>query len=237
VVNETFAKTVGYQDPQQILGKIVRMWDRDLPVVGVVKDFHTLSLESAIEPTVIINSSRGYRTLGLRVNLSNATQVIAELKTKWEQTYPEQLFEYQFLDESIREFYESERKMATLLTIFTSMAIFIGCLGLFGLATFMANQKTKEIGVRKVLGASVESIVLLFSKEFGKLIIIGFLLAAPLGAFAMQQFLDQFAYRIDIGVGIFLLSFLITVLVALLTVGYRSFRAAVVNPVNSLRYE
>jgi ABC-type antimicrobial peptide transport system permease subunit len=151
--------------------------------------------------------------------------------------YPEQLFEYQFMDESIREFYESERKMATLLTAFTSMAIFIGCLGLFGLATFMANQKTKEIGVRKVLGASVESIVFLFSKEYAKLILFGFLLAAPLAAFAMQQFLDQFAYRIDLGIGIFLLGLGITVCIALITVGYRSFRAAVVNPVNSLRYE
>ena len=127
--------------------------------------------------------------------------------------------------------------MATLLAVFTSMAIFIGCLGLFGLATFMANQKTKEIGVRKVLGASVESIVVLFSKEFVKLIVIGFVLAAPLAGFAMQQFLNRFAYRIEIGAGVYILGLIITIVVAIMTVGYRSFRAAAVNPVNSLRYE
>ena len=124
-----------------------------------------------------------------------------------------------------------------LLTGFTLLAIFIGCLGLFGLATFMANQKRKEIGVRKVLGATAESIVFLFSREYAKLILFGFLLAAPLAGFAMQEFLNEFAYRIDLSPGIFLLSLSITVIVALLTVGYRSFRAAIVNPVNSLRYE
>jgi putative ABC transport system permease protein len=237
VVNETFAKTLGFNSPGEIVGKTVRLWEKQLPVVGVVKDFHTFSLEHEIEATVLFNNSGGYRTLALKVNLTNADHVIGALKTQWEESYPEQLFEYEFLEESVREFYEGEKKMATLLTIFTSMAIFIGCLGLFGLATFMANQKTKEIGVRKVLGASVESIVLMFSREYAKLILIGFLLAAPLAGFAMQQFLNQFAYRIDLGVGIFAISLGITVIVALLTVGYRSFRAAVVNPVHSLRYE
>jgi putative ABC transport system permease protein len=237
VVNETFARTVGYQTPQEIVGKSIRLWDRELPIVGVLKDFHTISLEQEIEATVLFNNVNNYRTLALKVNLNNIPQVVKELKTHWEQMYPEQLFDYQFLDESIREFYEGERKMATLLSVFTSMAIFIGCLGLFGLATFMANQKTKEIGVRKVLGASVESIVFSFSSEYAKLISIGFLIAAPLAGFAMQQFLDQFAYRIELGAGIYFLSLIITLLVALLTVGYRSFRAAVANPVNSLRYE
>jgi ABC-type antimicrobial peptide transport system permease subunit len=127
--------------------------------------------------------------------------------------------------------------MTTLLSVFTSMAIFIGCLGLFGLATFMANQKTKEIGVRKVLGASVESIVLMFSKEYAKLILIGFVLAAPLAGFAMQQFLNEFAYKIELGADVFLIALGVTVVVAILTVGYRSFRAAIRNPVKSLRYE
>jgi putative ABC transport system permease protein len=237
MVNETFAKTVGFQNPQEIVGKSIRLWDRDLPVVGVLKDFHTISLEQPIEATALFNNVSSYRTLTLKVNLNNIPQVVNELKRRWEQMYPEQLFEYKFLDESIREFYEGERKMATLLSAFTSMAIFIGCLGLFGLATFMANQKTKEIGVRKVLGASVESIVFSFSREYAKLLGLGFLIAAPLAGFAMQQFLDQFAYRIELGVDIFFLSLIITLLVALLTVGYRSFRAAIANPVNSLRYE
>jgi ABC-type antimicrobial peptide transport system permease subunit len=124
-----------------------------------------------------------------------------------------------------------------MLSIFTSMAIFIGCLGLFGLATFMANQKTKEIGIRKVLGASAESIVLMFSKEYVRLIIIGFVLAAPVAWVVMNQFLSEYAYKIDIGADIFALSIGITLLIALVTVGYRSVRAATTNPVNSLRSE
>jgi putative ABC transport system permease protein len=237
VVNQTFAKTLGYQNPQEIIGKSVKLWDKENPVVGVVKDFHTVSLEKPIEATVLFNNSRGYSTMALKVNLNQVADVVKALKSKWEESYPDQLFEYHFLDESIREFYEGERKMAALLTLFTSMAIFIGCLGLFGLAAFMANQKTKEIGVRKVLGASVESIVFLFSKEYAKLILVGFLLAAPLAGFAMQQFLNEFAYRIELGPTVFLLSFGISLVVALLTVGYRSLKAAIVNPVNSLRTE
>jgi putative ABC transport system permease protein len=237
VVNETFAKTLGFQDPNEIVGKSITIWGRQYPVFGVVQDFHTVSLEQGIEPTALFTSGRGFRTLALKVNLSKVEDVTRVLKEKWEAAYPEELFEYEFLDDSIREFYDGERRMATLLTGFTSLAIFIGCLGLFGLATFMANQKRKEIGVRKVLGASAESIVFLFSREYAKLILIGFLLAAPLAGFAMQQFLNEFAYKIELGVGIFVMSLAITALVALVTVGYRSFRAAVVNPVNSLRYE
>lgn len=237
VVNEMFAKTVGYQKSEDIVGKTVRMWDRNLPVVGVVRDFHTISLEREIEATALFNNVNGYRTLALKVNVGNIPDVISVVQNKWESAFPEQLFEYQFMDESIREFYDGERRMTALLTVFTSMAIFIGCLGLFGLATFLANQKTKEIGVRKVLGASVESIVILFSREYVKLIVIGFILAAPLAGFAMQQFLNRFAYRIEIGVGVFVLGLIVTLIVAVITVGYRSFKAAIVNPVNSLRYE
>ena len=127
--------------------------------------------------------------------------------------------------------------MATLLGAFSSIAIFIGCLGLFGLATFMANQKTKEIGVRKVLGASVESIVMLFSKEYLRLILIGFVLAAPLSWYIMNKFLEGFAYKITIGPEIFLIGLAATLAIAMLTVGYRSLRAAMVNPANSLRTE
>ena len=127
--------------------------------------------------------------------------------------------------------------MSNMLTVFTSISILIGCIGLFGLVTFIANQKTKEIGVRKVLGASVESIVLMFTREYARLIAIGFLLAAPLAGFAMQQFLNEFSYKISLGAGIFLLAFAISVIIAVITVGYKSMRAANTNPVISLRSE
>lgn len=237
VVNEKFAHIAGFANPGDIMGKVIRVWRKEYPVVGIVKDFHTVSLRSPIEATVLFNRISGYENLSLKVKMSEAQNVISQLKTKWEATYPEHLFEYEFLDESIREFYDGEQRMSILLSVFTSMAIFIGCLGLFGLATFMANQKTKEIGVRKVLGASVESIVMMFSKEYLKLIVLGFVLAAPVGWFFMGKFLDEFAYKIEVGPQVFLLTLGVTLLIALVTVGYRSFRAATVNPVSSLRSE
>jgi ABC-type antimicrobial peptide transport system permease subunit len=184
-----------------------------------------------------MNGIDDYRTLSLRVNQSRIKDVVAAVRSKWEAVYPEHIFEYQFLDDQIREFYEGEQKMSALLTVFTFMAIFIGCLGLFGLATFMANRKTKEIGVRKALGASVESIVFLFSKEYVKLICVGFVFAAPAAWFLMNRWLENFAYKISIGPFVFLAGLLLTLFAAVITVGYKSFKAAVVNPIKSLRYE
>jgi putative ABC transport system permease protein len=237
LVNEQLVKTAGLSDPKDIIGKNILMWGKNLPVVGVVKNFHTVSLRDPIEPIVMMNRIRGYRTLSMRVNPSRVQEAIKEVKTKWESAYPEHIFDYRFLDEQIREFYEGEQKMSILLSVFTSMAIFIGCLGLFGLATFMANQKTKEIGVRKVLGASVEGIIFRFSAEYVKLILIGFVIAAPLAWFVMNQWLNDFAYKITIGAGVFFVGLGVTLLIAVFTVGYKSFKAAIVNPVNALRYE
>jgi predicted permease len=237
VINEKLAHIAGFANPGDMVGKVIHLWGKDYPVVGIVKDFHTVSLRSPIEATVLFNRISGYENLALKVKMSEAQNIIAQLKTKWEAAYPEHLFEYQFLDENIREFYDGEQRMSILLSVFTSMAIFIGCLGLFGLATFMANQKTKEIGVRKVLGASVESIIMMFSKEYLKLILLGFVLAAPVGWFFMGKFLDEFAYKIEVGPQVFILTLGITLLIAIVTVGYRSFRAATVNPVSSLRSE
>lgn len=237
LVNEKLVKTAGFTAPQEIVGKQLRMWGRSLPVVGVVNDFHTVSLSEAIEPVVLMNRIRGYETLALKINAADMQAVISQVQTKWEAAYPNHIFSYEFLDEEIRGFYDGERRMSVMLSIFTSLAIFIGCLGLFGLATFMANQKTKEIGVRKVLGASVPSIVYLFSKEFVKLILIGFVLAAPVAWYFMNEYLNQFAYKITLGPELFLAGIGITLLIAMITVGYRSFKAAVVNPVNSLRSE
>jgi putative ABC transport system permease protein len=237
LVNEQFVKEAGFANPQDIVGKKLVMWQQSLPIVGVVKNFHTVSLQQAIEPTVLMNRMYNYRTLSVLLGSSDVQGIIASIKPKWEAAYPEQLFDYKFLDESIRQFYEGEQKMSILLSVFTGIAIFIGCLGLLGLASFMANQKTKEIGVRKVLGASVESIVLLFTKEYIKLILIGFVVASPLAWFVMNKWLENFAYKITIGPVIFVSSFLITLLIAVGTVGFKSIKAATVNPANSLKAE
>lgn len=237
LVNRKLTEVAGLTNPADIIGKRIRVWGRVLPVVGVVEDFHSQSLRSNIDPIVILNRIRNYRTLSLKVNPLSIESVIPAIKKQWEETYPNHLFEYSFMDESIREFYDGEGRMSTLLMVFTSLAIFIGCLGLFGLAAFMANQKTKEIGVRKVMGASVESIVIMFSKQFIKLIVFGFALAAPFAWFVMNEYLSEFAYRIDLSFWIFLAGIGITLTIAILTVGYRSLRAATANPVKSLRYE
>lgn len=237
LVNEELVRVAGFRKPEEIIGKTMLLWEQKLPVVGVVKDFHTVSLRNRIEPIVLMNDANGYRTVSVKVNPALIKDVMGRVQEKWEEAYPEHIFEYTFLDETINQFYRGEQKMSILLSVFTSMAIFIGCLGLFGLATFMANQKTKEIGVRKALGASVESIIFLFSREYVKLIFIGFALAAPAVWFLMNEWLENFAYKITIGPMVFIAGFLATLAIAVLTVGYRSFKAARMNPIHSLRYE
>lgn len=237
IVNEELVRVSGLQHPADIIGKRMIMWGRTLPVIGVVKDFNTVSLRDPIEPTVLMNGLSGYGTLSVKINQSQFQNIISQVKTKWEAAYPEYIFDYLFLDESIREFYEGEQKMSVLLGVFTSIAIFIGCLGLFGLATFMANQKTKEIGVRKAMGASVESIVILFSREYVKLILLGFFLASPIVWYLMNKWLEGFEYKITIGPAVFVIGLTLTLTIAVLTVGYKSFKAAIVNPIKSLRYE
>jgi ABC-type antimicrobial peptide transport system permease subunit len=237
VVNRKFAEVAGFTNPSDIIGKRVRIWRKTEPVVGVVENFHTGSLHQEINATVLLSRISNYRSLSIRVNPESFQSNLPEIRKMWEETYPNHIFDYSFLDENIRNFYEGEQRNATLIMIFTSLAIFIGCLGLFGLVTFMANQKTKEIGVRKVLGASVESIMFMFSKEFLMLIVVGFVLAAPLAWFVMDEWLSEFAYRIELSAWIFIAGMGVTLIIALLTVGYRSLRAATANPVKSLRYE
>jgi len=237
LVNEKLAAMVGFNNPQEIIGKNIKSGKKTLPVVGVVRNFHTVSLHEAIEATMMFNRIRGYQNISLKVKPGNLQQTIKLVQQKWEAAYPEFIFSYQFLDDQIKEFYEREQKMSILLTVFTSIAIFIGCLGLYGLTTFMANQKTKEIGVRKVLGASIQSIMFLFSKEYVKLILVGFMLAAPVAWYVMNQWLNEFAFKISIGPVVFLTGLGVTLMIAILTVGYRSLRAASANPVESLGSE
>ncbi len=237
LVNREFARVAGFANPQDIVGKRVRIWGGLYPVTGVVENFHTTSLHQKIEPTVLFNRISNYRTLSVKVNQKAFQQSIASIQKLWEETYPKHVFTYSFLDDRIKNFYEGEEKMSTLLTVFTSIAIIIGCIGLFGLATFMANQKIKEIGIRKVLGATVNGIVFSFSKEYVILIAISFALAAPFAWYVMNLWLSEFAYRITMGPVIFIAGLVLTLLIAVITTGYKSFQAASANPVNSLRSE
>lgn len=236
LVNKKLADRVGYT-PEEIIGKTIDMWGRKLPVVGVVNDFHTVSLRDPIPPVVLMNDLSGYGNLSVKLNPTTMQATIKEIQKYWEAAYPDGIFAYEFLDENIKHFYDSQRRMSVLVGIFASMAILIGCLGLLGLATFMANQKTKEIGIRKVLGASVQSIFFIFSKEFALLIFGGFLLALPFAWFLTKEFLSGFEYKIDLSPWVFVSGVVITAAIAFITVGYRSLKAATVNPVDSLKCE
>ena len=237
VVNETFVKNMGISSPEEALGKMIHIHGKDAPIVGVVKDFHTTSLRNQIEATVIANDIDNYGMVALKIQPDKIAATLKEIEKIWSSFYPEYTFDYGFVANEIAEFYRGERKMSVILSVAALIAVFIGCLGLYGLITFMAEQRTKEIGIRKVLGASVTSIAGLFSREFVKLVAIAFVLAAPLTYFLMQQWLENFTYRIHLGAGIFLAALLATLLIAFVTVGYRTFKAAVANPVDALRNE
>lgn len=239
VVNETLVKKLGVKSPEEVIGKqlSVNGGTMTAPIVGVVKDFYNYSFRTDISPVCIMSDISRYQNYAVKVNTGNLQPTLAAIEKVWSETFPEFVYQHEFLDERIADFYALDAIMLQLIQFFAGVAIFIGCLGLYGLISFMAVQKTKEIGVRKVLGASVENILWLFGKEFVRLVIIAFVLAAPLAWWVMTKWLAEFKYKIELGAGIFALAIAATLLIAAITVGYRSLRAALMNPVRSLRSE
>jgi len=234
VVNEAFVRKMGLERPQEDLGRQVDIWGKTLPIVRVMKDFHTMSLSNPLEPVTLLDLEN-YQKVDVLLSSNNVTESVERIENVWRKTFPEYTFNYQFVDEEIGEFYEGTQRMTTIISIASMIVIFIGCLGLYGLVTFMAEQKSKEVSVRKVLGASVISIVSLFSREFIRLIVIAFVLAAPLVYLMMSAWLENFAYKIDLGVGLFAAAILITLLIALFTISYRSLQASRSNPAKVLK--
>jgi ABC-type antimicrobial peptide transport system permease subunit len=239
VVNETMVKELGIRNPDQIIGKKISFWGGDLKgeIVGVVKDFNSASMAKPISPVLMSTWKEEYQTMAVKLQSQQVNRTLSVIEKLWNNAYPEYVYQYQFLDEKIASFYKQGNQLSQLCKIFAGIAIFISCLGLYGLVSFMATQRTKEIGIRKVLGASVTNIVYLFSKEFTLLICISFLIAAPLAYYFMHGWLESFSFRISIGSGIFILTIVASVSIAWITVGYRAFRAAMANPVKSLRAE
>ena len=234
LLNEAAVKLLGWDDP---VGKV--LYDQETPkqVIGVVKDFHFSSLQTEIQPMTLQMSSDGYQYLAVRVSPQDITSTLAFLEQQWRTFAPAYPFEYTFVDEDFAGNYTATQRLSETIRAFTLLAIFVACLGLFGLVSFTTEQRTKEIGVRKVLGASVPGIWLLLSKDFLKLVAVAFVVAAPLAYFAMSRWLEDFAYRADLSWPIFVMAGLAALAIALLTVSYQSIKTALGNPVKSLRYE
>jgi predicted permease len=240
VVNEMLIHKLGITDPKQAVGKYIMMWNDDkknAQITGVVKDFNVGSLRNAIPPVLMAPWKAFYSKLNIKIEPSNVSQTLAGVERLWNKTYPDGVYEFQFLDKTVAGFYKSEDQLAALYKIFAGIAIFISCLGLYGLVSFMTVQRVKEVGIRKTLGASVGNIILLFSKEFTVLILIAFVLSAPCGYYVMHNWLQDFTYRITIGPGILILAIVSSLGIAWLAVGYKAAKVAFANPVKSLRSE
>jgi len=234
IINETAVKEFGLRNP---IGKRFFGRDKVYEVVGVVRDFHTNSVHSPVSP-ILIGMWPGMRsTLAVRVRPGSAQQSIAAIGKVWKRVLPDRLFECRLASDVINTAYEEEERLGALLGIFSGLVVFVACLGIFGLASYSTEQRTKEIGVRKVLGASIGSVLLLFAREFTTWVLVANAIAWPVASYMMHRWLQNFAYRTSVGITPFLLSGLAALLLALLTASYQSLKTALANPVDSLRYE
>ena len=240
VVNEELVRALGFASPEAALNQRiwVSMFAWKPEIVGVVADFNTESLHETVGPTLITQISRYYSTVNIQIAPgSDLPQTLAAIETVWKRNFPTGIYEYKFLDQHIDKLYKAEERLFSLFRIFAGLAMLISCLGLWGLATFAAESRRKEIGIRKVLGASASGIVALLSKDFLLLVVLAIVIASPVAWWAMNKWLQDFAYHIDLQWGVFVLAGLAAVLIAFLTVGFQSVKAALANPVKSLRSE
>jgi ABC-type antimicrobial peptide transport system permease subunit len=246
IINKTYASILGFRNPHEAIGKTLTNFNgaKSLQVVGVVADFYQASLHAPIKPLAIYNGLRPFQKgtfhIALKPQTANGREwktALAALGQTWKELYPDDDFEYHFFDDNIAKFYENEQHTSTLLSCATGLCIFISCLGLLGLAIYTTNQRTKEIGVRKVLGASVTQIVTLLSTEMVWLILLAFAIVTPLGWLAMNQWMQSFADRTTISWWIFAASGAGMLLAAIFTSSFQIVKAAIANPVKSLRSE
>ena len=236
LVNESFMKSLGIKNPDEILNKEISMWGGRIkcPVVGVLKDFNDRSFRHYPAPLLITTNRTMYSQATIKLETKNISSTLQSVKTIWEQTLPNFVYEYNFLDDKIASFYKQETQLEQLYEIFAVIAILLSCLGLYGLAFFMAVQRTKEVGIRKVLGASADKVVYLFLKEFIILIAIAFVIATPIAWYFMHNWLQNYAYRIIISWWIFAAGGFVAIIIALATISFQAIKAASANPVKSL---
>jgi putative ABC transport system permease protein len=240
IVNESYAHAIGFQHAEDALNKYVQFNNKNLPVVGVMKDFHEQSLHSVMGPVVFAGNKGAFYHIKLRANNADGSlwrNAIAAIQKSFKKVYPEEDFNYKFFDDTIANFYESEQRTAQLLQWATGLAIFISCLGLLGLVIYTTNTRTKEIGIRKILGASAANIITILSGDFVKLVMIAFVIATPIAWWAIYKWLQEFAYRTTISWWVFVISGFGMLMIALITLSARIIKTAVANPVKSLRTE
>lgn len=237
VVNETLIHKLGIQDPQQAIGIRFKGAGNDLTIVGVVQDFQSESKHKTRRPVIMDYSDRRFYRMSASLQPKGLKQTMSHIEKTWTSLFPDELFSYEFLDSRIASFYQQEQKLYTAFRFFVGIAILIGCLGLYGLIAFATIQRTKEVGIRKVLGAPLSGIVYLFSKEFIWLILIAFLVAAPIASYAMNNWLQNFAYHINISPGIFIIALMASFVIAAITIASQTIKAALANPVKALRSE
>ncbi|MFT3826922.1 MAG: ABC transporter permease [Chitinophagaceae bacterium] len=237
VINETLMQKLNVTEPQKMIGKHIMINGWYTTVIGVVQDFQSESKHKKRRACVLFYSAKRFWNACIKLQANDMQHTIAGIDKTWSAMFPDDMFRYEFLDEHISNWYMQEQKEYTAFKMFSGIAIFIGCLGLYGLIAFAAAQRTKEVGVRKVLGASLADIVFLFSKEFVVLIAIAFVIAAPVAWYVMNNWLQDFAYRVSINAGIFAVAIAVSFMIAGSTIAYQAIRAGLVNPVKSLRTE
>jgi putative ABC transport system permease protein len=246
IINETAVKQLGFGTPAKALGQRMN-WEKWEPdslnpvkkgkVIGVVKDFHVKSLHEKLSPTVLQIYPPVLEKMAVKVHTTDLASTIAFIRSTWNKFAPEYPFDYKFLDENFAAMYIQEDKLSTLLLLFTGMAIFVGCMGLFGLTAFAAEQRVKEIGIRKVLGASVSSIVTMLCGSFLRPVLIAFIIAFPLSWWLMHGWLENFPYRVSISLLVYVLAAATALGIAVVTISFQSIRAATSDPVKNLRTE
>ena len=237
IFNKKGIEQLGFNNPAEALGKKIDFWGEQYTIEGVTENFHQQSLREAYEPLILrlIPDVHGY--LSIKTKSAKAGETIELLKAEWKKFFPGNTFEYFFLDDHFDEQYKADQRFGQVFTLFTSLAILVACLGLFGLASFTTLQRTKEIGIRKVLGASVTNILRLLFREFAVLLLIAFVIAVPIAWFTTSNWLQGYAFRIGLQWTFFVLPFVAIIVIALITVSFQSIKAAIANPVKSLRTE
>jgi putative ABC transport system permease protein len=237
LVNETAAKALGWQNPLDEFMSMPVVGRPEGKIVGVVKDFHFRSMHEDILPLYFFMETAWFSEISIKLNTPELNKTLSALEQKWSEVVPGFPFTYTFFDDSFDALHQAEQRSTRIVGWFTLIAIFVSCMGLFGLASFVAEQRTKEIGIRKVLGASVSGIVMKFAGEFLKLVVLSILIASPLAYYLMNKWLQDFKYRIEIEWWVFASAAGLAVLIAFLTVLYQALKASLVNPVKSLKSE